>query len=127
MEEKEDRIYRKVEAGRKVRIFKNTYNDQSYYRIQIKQKNYDDTEDIFYVPVQFKKGIELENQTDIIIHTAYENCRKNKKDDYNPIYYLVITDFEKVEREEQVQAQAIKDFQNNLYENEQEDNSELPF
>ena len=127
MEEKEDRIYRKVEAGRKVRIFKNVYNDQCYYRIQIKQKNYDDTEDIFYVPVQFKKGIELENQTDIIIHTAYENCRKNKKDDYNPIYYLVITEFEKVEREEQVQSQAIKDFQNNLYENEQEDNSELPF
>lgn len=128
MEEKQDKIYHKVEAGRKVRIFKNTYNDQNYYRIQVKQKNYDNTEDIFYVPVQFKKGIELDNQTDIIIKCAYENMRKNKKDEFNPIYYLVITEFEKVENEEQAQAQAYKDFQNNLYENEQEiDESQIPF
>lgn len=130
LEENKDKIYHKVEAGRKVRIFKNTYNDQNYYRIQVKQKNYDNTEDVFYVPVQFKKGIELDNQTDIIIHTAYENMRKNKKDEYNPIYYLVITDFEKVESEEQIQAQAYKDFQDNLYANENEqdvDSSQLPF
>ncbi len=129
MEEKEDKIYHKVEAGRKVRIFKNTYNDQIYYRIQVKQKNYDDTQDIFYVPVQFKKGVELDNETDIIIHEAYENMRKNKLDQYNPIYYLVITNFEIVEREEQVQAQAYKNFQDNLYanENEQIDSSQLPF
>lgn len=131
MEEKEDKIYHKVEAGKKVRIFKNTYNDQIYYRIQVKQKNYDDTQDIFYVPVQFKKGVELDNETDIIIHTAYENMRKNKLDQYNPIYYLVITNFEIVERKEQVEAQAYKDFQDNLYENENEeqdvDSSQLPF
>ena len=132
MENKEEyRIYRKVEAGRKVRIFKNTYNDQNYYRIQIKQTNYDKTEDIFYVPVQFKKGVELDNQTDIIIKCAYENCRTNKLDQYNPIYYLVITDFEIVEREEQVQAQAYKDFQDNLNANENEQQEiteeEIPF
>lgn len=128
MDNKEEyKIYHKVEAGKKIRVFKNTYNDRSYYRVQVKQKNYDDTEDIFYVPLQFKKGVELENCTDIIIKKGYENMRKNPKDEFNQITYLVITDFEKVEREEQVQAQAIKDFQNNLYENEQEDNSELPF
>lgn len=132
MEEKEEyKIFHKVEAGRKVRIFKNTYNDQNYYRIQVKQKNYDNTEDIFYVPVQFKKGVELDNQTDIIIKCAYENMRKNKKDEYNPIYYLVITDFEIVEREEQVQAQAYKDFQDNLSANENEQQEmaeqEIPF
>ena len=129
-ENKEEyKIYHKVEAGRKIRVFKNTYNDRDYYRVQVKQKNYDGTEDIFYVPLQFKKGVELENQTDIIIKQAYENMRKNPKDEYNQITYLVITDFEIVEREEQVQAQAYKDFQNNLYENEQQeiDESEIPF
>jgi len=130
MEEKQEyKIYHKVEAGRKVRIFKNTYNDQNYYRIQVKQKNYDNTEDIFYVPVQFKKGVELDNQTDIIIKCAYENMRKNKNDEYNPIYYLVITEFEKVENEEQLQAQAYKDFRDNLDQNENMDidASQLPF
>lgn len=130
-ENKEEyKIYHKVEAGRKIRVFKNTYNDRNYYRVQVKQKNYDDTEDIFYVPLQFKKGVELENQTDIIIKQAYENMRKNPKDEYNQITYLVVTDFEIVEREEQVQAQAYKDFQDNLYANENEDNvdsSDLPF
>lgn len=128
-EQKEDKIYHKVEAGRKIRIFKNTYNDQNYYRIQVKQKHYDDTEDIFYVPVQFKKGVELENQTDIIINEAFENMRINSKDQYNPIYYLVITKFTIVEREEQVQAQAYKDFQDNLYANEQEEINmdDIPF
>jgi hypothetical protein len=128
-ENKEYKIYHKVEAGRKIRVFKNTYNDRNYYRVQVKQKNYDNTEDIFYVPLQFKKGVELENQTDIIIKEAYENMRKNPKDEYNQITYLVITDFEIVEREEQIQAQAYKDFQDNLFENEQEDmlESSLPF
>lgn len=120
MEENQDKIYHKVEAGRKIRVFKNTYNDQAYYRVQVKQKNYDRTEDIFYVPIQFKKGIVLDNETDIIIHSAYENMRKNPKDDYNPIYYLVITDFEIVERQEQLEKQAYADFQQNLYENENE-------
>lgn len=129
-ENKEEyKIYHKVEAGRKIRVFKNTYNDRNYYRVQVKQKNYDDTEDIFYVPLQFKKGVELENQTDIIIKQAYENMRKNPKDEYNQITYLVITDFEIVEREEQVQAQAYRDFQNNLYENEQQEINidDIPF
>lgn len=118
MADTEDKIYHKVEAGRKIRVFKNTYNDQVYYRVQVKQKNYDKTEDIFYVPLQFKKGVVLENQTDIIIHSAYENMRKNPRDEYNPIYYLVVTDFEIVERQEQVEKQAYADFQQNLYENE---------
>lgn len=126
-EEKEYKIYHKIEAGRKIRVFKNTYNDKIYYRVQVKQKNYDNTEDIFYVPLQFKKGVELENQTDIIIKEAYENMRKNPKDEYNQITYLVVTDFDIVERQEQVQAQAFKDFQDNLYANEQISEEDLPF
>lgn len=129
MAEQENKIYHKVEAGRKIRVFKNTYNDRDFYRVQVKQKNYDNTEDIFYVPLQFKKGVELDNQTDIIIKKAYENMRKNPKDEYNQITYLVVTDFEIVEREEQAKEQAYKDFQDNLYENENEDvdASQLPF
>lgn len=134
MEEKEEyRIYRKIEPNRKVRVFKNTYKGNDYYKIQVRQKNYDGTEDIFYQNVVFKKGITLDDPdgkgVDIVIKKAYENCRKNPKDEYNPIFYLMITEFELIEREEQKKAAALEKFNENLTENELEEvaNAELPF
>lgn len=128
-EEKQPMIYYKIMAGKKYRVFKNTYNDRNYYRIQVKQTNYDKTEDIYYINVQFKKNVELSNESDIIINEAFENIRPNKLDKYNGIHYLVITDFTLVEREEQLQAQAYKDFRDNLDQNENMDidASQLPF
>lgn len=111
-EEREDKIFHKIEAGKKYRVWKKTTNDVNYYSIQATQKNYNGTTDKFYLAVQFKKGVELTNGTDIIIHCAYENLRNNPKDQYNPIYYLVITDFEIVERQEQIEEQALNDYNN---------------
>ena len=128
-EEKEEyRIYRKIEPNRKVRVFKSTFNEKTFYKIQIKQKNYDETEDIWYENVVFKKGVELDDPDgtgiDIKIKKAYENCRKNPKDKYNPIFYLMITEFEIIERDEQKKAAALEKFNDNLNEVE---NAELPF
>ena len=130
-EEKEEyRIYRKIEPNRKVRVFKSTFNEKTFYKIQIKQKNYDETEDIWYENVVFKKGVELDDPDgtgiDIKIKKAYENCRKNPKDEYNPIFYLMITEFELVERDEQKKAKALEKFNDNLNENETSD-QQLPF
>lgn len=128
-EEKECKIYHKIEPNRKVRIFKNTFNDRDYYKIQITQKHYgkDETEK-FYIAVNFKKGVSLDNETDIIIKEAYENFRSNPKDGYNPILYLTITDFEIVERQEQLEEQAYEKYQETLYENENEiTDAQLPF
>ena len=130
MEEKEEeyRIYHKIEPNRKVRVFKSVFNEKTFYKIQIKQKNYDNTEDVWYMNVVFKKGISLDDPDgkgiDIKIKKAYENCRKNPKDEYNPIFYLMITEFELVEREEQKKAAALEKFNDNLNEVE---NAELPF
>lgn len=128
MEDNEEyRIYRKIEPNRKVRVFKSNYQGKEYYKIQVKQKNYDGTEDIWYQNVVFKRGVELDDPdnkgVDIKILKAYENCRKNPKDEYNPIFYLMITDFELIEREEQKRAAALEKFNDNLNENEQQ----LPF
>lgn len=119
-EEKEPKIFYKIEAGKKYRIWKSTYNDQNYYKIQITQTNYDKTKDKFYIAVQFKKGVELQNETDIIINCAYENYRKNPKDQYNYIPYYVITDFTICERQEQIEAKAYQDYRDTLNENEVE-------
>ena len=118
MQEKEEKIYHKIEPGNKYRVWKSTFNDRTYYKIQVVQKEYDGTKTQYYVGLQFKKNVELDNQTDIIIHKAYENFRKNPLDKYNPIVYLMVTDFEICERQEQIESQAYADFQQNLYENE---------
>ena len=117
-EEKEDRIYHKIVAGKKYRVWKKTVNDKDFYSIQAIQNNYDNTQDKFYLPIQFKKGVELPNETDIIIHCAYENLRKNPKDGYNPIHYLVVTDFEALKTQEQITEEALNDYNDTIGENE---------
>ena len=132
-EQKKPSIYHKIEAGKKIRVFKSMYADKVYYKTQITQKNYDDTEDKFYIGLVFKKGVELDDPSgkgvDIIINHAVENFRKNPKDQYNPIVYLMITDFTLQETKEQEQKQAFDNFRSNLEENENENNNEenLPF
>ena len=117
--EEEYKIYHKIEPNRKIRVFKNTYNDRDYYKVQITQKVYGQEEpDKYYVGLQFKKGVELPNETDIIIKKAYENFRPNPKDQYNPVMYLMVTDFEIQERQEQLEEQAYEKFQETLNQNE---------
>lgn len=132
--EEEYKIYHKIEPNRKIRVFKNTYNDRDYYKVQVTQKSYGKEEpDKYYIGLQFKRGIELDNETDIIIKEAYENLRPNPKDQYNPIVYLMVTDFEIQERQEQLENQAFEKYQERLYENENPDiddaiqDADLPF
>lgn len=121
MEDKEQRIYTKLQAGKKYRVFKSMYQDRTFYKVQVTQNNYDGTKEKVYIGVQFKKNIELKNETDIIIYTAYQNYRKNPKDSYNWIEYYVITDFEIVESQEQKTANALDEFRDNLYNIESEE------
>lgn len=118
MEEKEPKIYHKIEPGKKYRVWKNTVNDIDYYRIGFTQKNYEGSSQQFYESIQFKKGVEIPNQTDIIIHEAYENVRKNPKDPYNAIFYLVVTEFEMVQTQEQITETALNEYNETIEENE---------
>lgn len=120
MDQKEDKIFYKIEAGKKYRVFKTTFNEKDFYKIQISQKMYDGTTKKWYKQIVFKKGVDIDNETDIIIHEAYENLRENRNDKYEPVSYLMVTDFEIIERQEQIEANAYADYQNTLYENENE-------
>ena len=113
----EDKIFRKLEVGKKYRVWKKTYNDKNYYSILLSQTNYDGSKDKYYIDLQFKKGVNIPNQTDIIIKCAYENYRKNSLDQYHPIVYYMITDFEMVESEEQIKQNAYDEFRENLDDN----------
>lgn len=110
--------YHKLEVGQKIRVFKKVFNDNTYYKFQTTQKNYEGSSTKYYIGLQFKKGIELPNETDIIVHQFVENLRENKKDSYNPIHYYQILDFEIVESQEQIEAQAYDEFRENLEDNQ---------
>lgn len=111
-------IYHKIEPGKKYRVWKQTINDVDYYRIGFTQKNYEGSSQQFYEPITFKKGVSIPNQTDIIIHEAYENVRYNPKDKYNGIFYLVITDFEMVKSQDQIAEEALNEYNETIEENE---------
>lgn len=124
MEEKiEPTIWRKIEPNHKYRIWRKDFNGDTYYNIMVSQKQYDDTELKYYIPVKFKKGISIANETDIIIKKAIENLRANNKVEekdrkYYPVFSYTITEFEIVENEEQKKEQAYEKYQKSLNEND---------
>ena len=134
-ENTEPKILRKIEPNRKYRIWRKDFNGKTFYNIMVSQKQYDDTELKYYIPVNFKKGISVANETDIKIIKAIENLRENKKVEekdqkYYPVFSYTITDFEIIENEEQKENEAYKKYQEKLNENEIEQANEiqdLPF
>ena len=118
MEEAKEYGFHKLEVGQKIRVFKTTWNDQNYYKFQVTQNNYDKTKSKFYINLQFKKGVDLPNETDIIVKQFVENLRENKNDKYNPIHYYQINGFEICENEEQAVQDAYDEFRENLDNNE---------
>ena len=134
-ESTEPKILRKIEPNRKYRIWRKDFNGKTFYNIMVSQKQYDDTELKYYIPINFKKGISVANETDIKIIKAIENLRENKKVEekdqkYYPVFSYTITDFEIIENEEQKENEAYKKYQEKLNENEIEQANEtqdLPF
>lgn len=118
-EQQEATINYKIRPGVRYRVFKNTVNDIDYYKIGFTQKLYDGTKQNYYKEIKFKRGVELPNETDIIILQAYENYRDNPKDKYNPISYLTIVEFEEFENQKWAKREAEEKFRDNLYENEE--------
>lgn len=121
MQEEQEQCYiwRKIEVGRKYRIWRKDYAGVTYYNIQTSQKNYDDTQTKFYIPVIFKKGVDIQNGTDIIIKRGIENLRENKKlpdkdRPYYPVYSYMINDFEIVESQEKIEQDAFSEYRDNL-------------
>jgi hypothetical protein len=75
--------------GKKVKVFKNDYGQ---YKIGISKKNEDNTYDNSYFKVQFKKDIEMDNQTDIIINNCWITFYTSN--DGEKVPYLFISEFD---------------------------------
>lgn len=88
-------------------VFRKDYNGKVFYNIGITQTQPDGQKINGYMPVRFKRGVELENKSKIKIKQAFENFYKKG---FDTIFYLQITDFEllddKIEAYTQAQEEA---------------------
>lgn len=116
----------KIRCGKEYTIQRQDYNDKTFYSISLSKKAYDGTTEFCKKVIKFvdteKKGLQtdIKDKTIIKFNNFFEDWYFTKQDvkKYNPIFYIVATDWEIVR-----DAQAIEE----AYENFTEDNIELPF
>jgi hypothetical protein len=104
----------KIEIGDEIMVFRNEYSGYVYYKAMIQKKNYDNTKDIFYKPLYFRKGVNLEDRTIIKIKDMFEDVRKNPKDKYTPIWSLFILDFDIMPNQVKDKSSAIEEYNNQV-------------
>lgn len=75
-------------------IFRKDVSGYTHYTIELSNKKQDGTYENGYINCRFKKDVELENQTKIIIKNGFISFYKTKNKDTVPL--LFITDFEEV-------------------------------
>ncbi len=122
--QEEKRRY-KVNVGDVFMIFRSDNSGYVNYKLSIKNKKYDGTEEYFYKEVRFKKDVIIENRTKIKIKDFFEIVRENKNDKYNPIWGIFITDFEIVGQDT---SSALKEYREETSEaGDNIDNSCFPF
>lgn len=121
MQEENGIIWYKIVPNKKYRVFKRVFNDTSYYSIKVKQKNIKNKNDFFSIPVQFKSGITIPNDSEIIIKKGIENLRVNKLDKYNPIHTIMILEYELIPNKELEDKIALDDYKTTMLEQEEND------
>lgn len=84
-------------SNREEMVFKNENDGKISYSIGLSRKKEDGTYEKGYIPVRFKKDVELDNQTKIKIKNAWLDFFKIEK---RTLLYIFINDFEKVNKEE---------------------------
>ena len=131
MEEKErPYIGYKIDTNHTYKVYVNEANGKKYYKVQIKKKNYDNTETSFYKQLRFVKCTPPENGEIIKIIYGFEDLYVNNIDKYNPISVIVVMEYEKVDNPVVAQEKAYEKFQQITNENEMEDkvtDEMLPF
>ena len=77
-----------------VMIFKSEYQGNKFYKVGLSKKDVDGNYINGYMPVRFKKGVELEDKTKIYIKNAWLDFYIKDK---TTMPYIFISEFEKLE------------------------------
>ena len=84
-----------VENNFPVMVFRKDSEYGTSYSIGLNKKNKDGSYTNGYIPIKFKKEVELENQTKIFIKNAFLTFYINK--DKKTVPYIMCLEFEKAE------------------------------
>ena len=121
MEQQQEEVYEivhKIKPNKSIKVYKSVYQDKAYYKTYIAQKKYDGTSEKFPVQLMFKQGTVLPPECQIKIKKAFENYRKNPKDQYNHIVYYTVIDFELIENPEVTMKNAYDEYNKTMLQNE---------
>lgn len=77
-----------------VMIFRNVFDNGISYSTTISHKNINDEYENAFINVRFKKDIDVENKSKIIIKNAWLDFYENK--DGKNVFYIFISDFDLV-------------------------------
>lgn len=95
-----------------VKVWRNDRGQYPSYSYSISRKTQDGKWETTYRSIQFKKGVELENGTNIIIDNAFESFDSWEKDGKTfKRDYLMVTDFRKMDGDDfiDIPDQALED------------------
>lgn len=86
-----------IVSNREEMIFKNEYEGKITYKIGLYKKNKEGNLENGYMQVRFKQGVDLNNQTRILIKSAWLSFAKYENKTYP---YIFINDFNIVDKGE---------------------------
>lgn len=84
-----------IVSNREEMIFKNEYEGKTTYKIGLYKKNKEGNLENGYMQVRFKQGVDLNNQTKILIKSAWLSFAKYENKTYP---YIFINDYTIVDK-----------------------------
>lgn len=114
----------KINIGDIIRVSRTDVekNGKSYtfYKVYFKKAEFGKNNFIFKM-LKFKSGVSLKNGTKIRVLNFFEDVMRNSRDRYNPIWCLVITEFEIVEESMSDTNKEIMNYQEDIIESKEDD------
>lgn len=96
----------KIQSGREYVVNRQDFNGKTFYSINVRKKNRDDTETFAKKGIRFAGGADIKDKTKIKILSGFEDFYFKKGDKYNAIFSLVITNYEITGQSEEAINQA---------------------
>ena len=106
-----------ITNDRPIMIFKNTFDDRDSYSCGLSKKKQDGTYENGFIKVLFRKDVNLENKTKILIKNAWLSFNVYEKKTYP---YIFINEFDVVEDkvEETKETDPFAEFADTIIEDE---------
>ena len=102
----------KIRAGKPYKIIRQEFNEKVFYKIKVTKQNRNGTLMSAYKMVRFQDEPDIPDNTNIILLKFFEDFYFNKTDvrHYNPIFFIVVTDWKAAPLEASELDNALADY-----------------